>query len=205
MSSIPTSAVENTSSATPQRPIHTLVGGGLLLFVIGWAAFGSGDITMFIDINSMILVMGITAAGLWMCYGPMTLITTFRQTLLTKHASTQTQLKQAVTILSSAYQLVWAAGLSGTLLGLVIMLSNMDDPAAIGPGMAVALLTTMYGLIFGEFVIGPIRYVMNSQITHTSSADPAANSAPRSMLPYGIAIVMMVAVVFFVLIVSLLP
>ncbi len=40
-----------------------------------------------------------------------------------------------------------AFGMIGTLLGLVIMLGNMDDPAAIGPGMAVALLTTLYGAL----------------------------------------------------------
>ena len=78
MSSIPNPAVEITSTATLQRPIHTLVGGGLLLFVIGWAAFGSGDITMFIDVNSMILVLGIMVGGLWMCYGPKAVVSTFR-------------------------------------------------------------------------------------------------------------------------------
>jgi chemotaxis protein MotA len=40
-----------------------------------------------------------------------------------------------------------AFGMIGTLVGLVIMLGNMDDPAAIGPGMAVALLTTLYGAL----------------------------------------------------------
>ncbi len=38
-----------------------------------------------------------------------------------------------------------AMGMIGTLVGLVAMLSNMSDPKAIGPAMAVALLTTMYG------------------------------------------------------------
>jgi chemotaxis protein MotA len=35
----------------------------------------------------------------------------------------------------------------GTLLGLVMMLSNMSDPSSIGAGMAVALLTTLYGAV----------------------------------------------------------
>lgn len=49
-----------------------------------------------------------------------------------------------------------AYGMIGTLVGLVIMLMNMDDPAAIGPGMAVALLTTMYGSIFANMFALPI-------------------------------------------------
>lgn len=40
-----------------------------------------------------------------------------------------------------------AMGMIGTLIGLVQMLANMDDPASIGPAMAVALLTTLYGAI----------------------------------------------------------
>ena len=49
-----------------------------------------------------------------------------------------------------------AFGMIGTLIGLVIMLKNMDDPAAIGPGMAIALLTTMYGAIVSNILFGPI-------------------------------------------------
>ncbi len=49
-----------------------------------------------------------------------------------------------------------AFGMIGTLLGLIIMLGNMDDPAAIGPGMAVALLTTLYGAIVSNILCAPI-------------------------------------------------
>ena len=49
-----------------------------------------------------------------------------------------------------------AFGMIGTLIGLVIMLKNMDDPAAIGPGMAIALLTTMYGAILSNILLNPI-------------------------------------------------
>ena len=44
----------------------------------------------------------------------------------------------------------------GTLVGLVIMLMNMDDPNAIGPGMAVALLTTLYGSMFANMLALPL-------------------------------------------------
>ena len=40
-----------------------------------------------------------------------------------------------------------AYGMIGTLMGLIMMLSNMSDPSAIGAGMAVALITTLYGAI----------------------------------------------------------
>ncbi|MCC5831246.1 MAG: motility protein A [Phycisphaeraceae bacterium] len=43
-----------------------------------------------------------------------------------------------------------AFGMIGTLVGLVVMLANMDDPSKIGPGMAVALLTTFYGALIAN-------------------------------------------------------
>ncbi len=49
-----------------------------------------------------------------------------------------------------------AMGMIGTLIGLVQMLQNMSDPAAIGPSMAVALLTTLYGAILAFVLFQPI-------------------------------------------------
>ncbi len=49
-----------------------------------------------------------------------------------------------------------ALGLVGTLIGLVQMLQSMEDPSAIGPAMAVALLTTFYGAILATIVFNPI-------------------------------------------------
>lgn len=49
-----------------------------------------------------------------------------------------------------------AFGMIGTLVGLVQMLSSMSDPASIGPSMAVALLTTLYGAVAANLVFLPI-------------------------------------------------
>lgn len=49
-----------------------------------------------------------------------------------------------------------AMGMIGTLIGLVQMLANMDDPKQIGPAMAVALLTTLYGAIIATMFALPI-------------------------------------------------
>lgn len=49
-----------------------------------------------------------------------------------------------------------AMGMIGTLIGLVQMLQNMNDPAAIGPAMAVALLTTFYGAVIANVIFTPM-------------------------------------------------
>ncbi len=50
-----------------------------------------------------------------------------------------------------------AFGMIGTLIGLVIMLGNLSDQAAIGPAMAVALLTTFYGACLANIFCNPIK------------------------------------------------
>ena len=53
-----------------------------------------------------------------------------------------------------------AMGMIGTLIGLVAMLLNMADPSAIGPSMAVALLTTMYGAMLGNIIGAPVENIL---------------------------------------------
>ncbi len=49
-----------------------------------------------------------------------------------------------------------AFGMIGTLVGLVQMLANLDDPAAIGPAMAIAMLTTFYGAFIANLIALPL-------------------------------------------------
>lgn len=56
-----------------------------------------------------------------------------------------------------------AFGMIGTLVGLVVMLKNMDDPSRIGPGMAIALLTTLYGAIISNVFCLPLADKLNTK------------------------------------------
>jgi len=63
---------------------------------------------------------------------------------------------KGASVLRRAADVAPAMGLIGTLVGLVQMLGNLEDPAAIGPAMAVALLTTFYGAVLGNMVLAPL-------------------------------------------------
>lgn len=58
-----------------------------------------------------------------------------------------------------------AMGMVGTLIGLVQMLQALDDPSAIGPAMAVALLTTFYGAVMAFMIFGPIAEKLDRRST----------------------------------------
>lgn len=61
-----------------------------------------------------------------------------------------------VNMLSGMADSAPAMGMIGTLIGLVIMLQNMSDPDAIGPGMAIALITTLYGAVIAQVFCIPL-------------------------------------------------
>lgn len=50
-----------------------------------------------------------------------------------------------------------AFGMIGTLVGLIGMMANLEDTASVGPNMAVALVTTLYGSLFANLVLIPIK------------------------------------------------
>ena len=56
-----------------------------------------------------------------------------------------------------------AWGMIGTLIGLVNMLQDMDDPSSIGPSMAVALITTLYGSILANWICAPVASKLKCQ------------------------------------------
>ncbi|MBZ4653518.1 MAG: motA2, partial [Peptococcaceae bacterium] len=49
-----------------------------------------------------------------------------------------------------------AFGMLGTLIGLILMLRDLNDPSKLGPGMAVALITTFYGSLLANLILLPI-------------------------------------------------
>jgi chemotaxis protein MotA len=77
--------------------------------------------------------------------------------ILTKDMNlTFTRQKDGVSIFRAMGDVAPAMGMIGTLIGLVQMLSVMDDPKQIGPAMAVALLTTLYGAMIANMFAIPI-------------------------------------------------
>jgi len=63
-------------------------------------------------------------------------------------------------------QLAPAFGMIGTLIGLVQMLSQLDDPNQLGAGMAVALITTLYGALLANWIFIPLSKNLETESNH---------------------------------------
>ena len=96
--------------------------------------------------------------------------------------------KKGVGFFNMLAALAPAMGMIGTLIGLVIMLQNLSDPDAIGPAMAIALITTLYGALIANIIGLPIanklelrsqEEVLARQVTIEGVLAIAAGDNPR--------------------------
>lgn len=78
-----------------------------------------------------------------------------RHNLMAKINTKQTRMALASNLFDNMSKASPGVGMLGTLLGLIAMMANLKDPSQIGGGMALAMITTLYGVILGTFIYGP--------------------------------------------------
>jgi len=78
-----------------------------------------------------------------------------RHNLNAKINAKQSHMAMAANLFENMSKICPGVGMMGTLIGLINMLSNMADPSRIGSGMAMAMVTTLYGLLLGTTIYGP--------------------------------------------------
>ena len=61
-------------------------------------------------------------------------------------------------------------GMMGTVIGLIGMLQNLEDKSSLGPNMAVALITTLYGSMLANWLFGPMGTKLVAQNTREMNA-----------------------------------
>lgn len=78
--------------------------------------------------------------------------------ILEKNYQRYLSLREArLNILGSLIRLTQSFGFMGTVIGLIVVLGNLQDAANIGAGVSVALFTTLYGLLFANFIYIPLH------------------------------------------------
>lgn len=92
---------------------------------------------------------------------------TIEKVMITELESTRQRHAEGRGLIETMGRSAPALGMIGTLIGLVIMVGAMDSPARIGPGMAIALLTTLYGLVFAHAFCWPLA----RKLAHHSRAE----------------------------------
>lgn len=129
---------------------------GITLFVslfVGAVTLHEGLIGLasVIDIPSLLLVTGCTASATIWSFEFRDIQNSIKNSFSNQVLS-ESEALIGFTVFQKMAEYALGSGMIGTLIGIIKMLQNMSDPTAIGPAMAVALLTLLYGIILGEIV-----------------------------------------------------
>lgn len=145
------------------------------LFV--WMLSISSDLMIYVDIPSLIMVVGVSTGVMLVCFTPSQLWSAF-VTLLNAGSGRDADNKaEAAAVFGRAYQVIWGVGIMSTLFSLIIMLADLSDPWAIGAGMAVALITLAYSAVLAELIIAPCMQV----VENPTAAPPPEPPSPVSL------------------------
>jgi flagellar motor component MotA len=113
-----------------------------------------GPLGLLADEASAAIVVGITIL-LTLGQHPMSRIRAAFGAAFVSDAKAE-DIPQHTAVLTTIRGVALGSGLVGTLLGLVTMLANMDDPNTIGPAMSVAVLAMFYGAVIAEVIVAPL-------------------------------------------------
>ena len=126
----------------------------LVVIVAGvcMAILMGGPFAHFVDFNSLAFVGGVTAGAALLAF-PVSVIRQARDAWSSDGALSEDQARLADHVFRHIGRVAVASGLLGTVVGLVQMLQNLEDPSAIGPAMAVAFLTLFYAILLGGVLL----------------------------------------------------
>jgi flagellar motor component MotA len=167
---------------------------GMSLIVAGILL--GGELRLFLDVPSVTIVFGCTVAFTFAYHSVGKTFAAFGAALGNTEVS-GADAQVHIRVLSTVRVLASASGVMGSLIGLVNMLANMDDPKSIGPAMAVALLTVLYGVFIAEVCMGPLI----NRLRNRASALPSAE-APLKVTAVTFVSMPAVLLAFFILLLS---
>lgn len=133
---------------------------GLIVIIVGMLIGIGSNLPAFVDAPSIIIVTTFTLGVLWLSG---TSIPGMFRAVFSSDVSPQDGAAAAAGW-GVACQAANAAGWVGVLIGAVIILKNLDDIGAIGPGLAICILTALYGLVVAYGICMPCRRYVESRL-----------------------------------------
>jgi flagellar motor component MotA len=129
---------------------------GLLLafaFVLLAIELG-GSWLLFYNPPSLMLVLGCSLALILASYGGKGFGLLFRAPFSRK--LTPDEIQRSIEVYKDFKVYLIASGILGVFIGAILILANLRDPAALGPNLAVTLITAFYGIFFAYFICHPV-------------------------------------------------
>jgi len=110
---------------------------------------------MFFDVPSIIIVLGFDAGALLVSGGFSDFSLGLKAIFKKKIKATKAEIQRAADSFELMFKCSIGGGIIGLVMGLVMMLVNLNDMKHIGPYLAVAIITVFYGLILSYLFFLP--------------------------------------------------
>jgi flagellar motor component MotA len=172
----------------------------LALIVLAIGPHVTAHVTAFIDIPSLVLVLGFMIWGFLAAAGAET-GTALRAALSGGEKEVQ-DLQIGLHALRTARHAALAGGFVAAGAGLITMLKNVEDPATIGPGMALMLLGLFFAVFFAYVVLLPLQVGIERRLIPSQGAAASPSETPLDLMVLGSGFIVTL-ITFTVLLVSI--
>jgi flagellar motor component MotA len=176
-------------------PYRTIGFVGVVAMIAPAMLAGGTGVRIFFNIPSIAIITGITFFLLLANFGK-NFLKFIPDCFLTFVSTAEKPNPKFAEIALAGSRYVIAAGVIGTLIGLIQMLANLENPGSIGLGMATALLTIFYAVIVSEFLFTFLQKAYTDGQIKQSAQPSLRNTA------FAAAVVAIVLILFCVLLIS---
>ncbi|MFC1729413.1 MotA/TolQ/ExbB proton channel family protein [candidate division KSB1 bacterium] len=128
----------------------------VVAFMVAAVYLAGGEILLFISAVSFILTPIVSLILMLCTFSPAEMVGCFT-TAFKREKADEVNVERGVLFFQTLQNYLLLSGIFSTFLGIVLMLANLEDPEAIGPGLAVALLTILYALFLIMIVTVPFK------------------------------------------------
>ena len=133
--------------------VLNLLWGLLLCFMMYILGMGGPDIIWFLDMPSLFLIVGFLILGLGISGQMKYFWLGIKASYVTDKGIEKIQLEKAEYALEFGIKIVILTGIIAALISFITIMGNLDDPSALGPNLAVMILTVLYGIVFSMILM----------------------------------------------------
>lgn len=156
--------------------LRKLLGLAIVLVAIGLMIAAGGMAGIFLNLPSLVGVLLLVSGGTLLAFRPGTVGGALAASFSRRAPEDPEDVVRFLAVYDRAHQLAWSAGLLMLLIGIVQMLTTLEDPSQMGMGVAAASVPLLYGVILAEFVIQPLRDTLADTAPASYAAAGAGNA-----------------------------
>jgi len=138
-----------------------------LLFLTAWVSMGIRGVSIYLDVLSIMLVL-LCSIILLMANFSLSDIRKYFVIGFNKDTALPSDLKNGILFFSSLQKYLILSGVLGSVMGLIAILSMLEEPQVVGQSLALALITALYAIILSMVIAIPFKTGLQKRLNEIS-------------------------------------